>query len=1069
MFASSGRCSLCRAPPGALALLFELLSAADLHSLQLSCCLAATAFSPQLARERLQRDFGACGGVLLLSSTQDDATAPQAERPPPENEGSFCSTSTTHAANQGQKDGDCFCLLSCATEANTAASVYRQLCANRAENMLCLKALRYEQQCSSGNSGSSRANILRMATTSRDDMSSAYSGCSPPCAETTGFYRGVVKKPGNSRSCLEGEGLQGAFRFSSSVVGAVVCCARAATAGELAACRAVLSTEASAPQASATSAISAAGGACLMLESDHLIAPCIAPFVFSTQSNKSTTTATTAPPLLASGAPVGICAGPEETTQEALPVLGGARDIPQGVTPRSTQLEWHLFGCLVFPAPGEGTSALLIAIDATRRPTASTHALAQEEDMEAAGSASNKVLLLQQFLISSLRAQHLAAEIPLGDLPQITYCCCISRVTPQKPPQEIAQETVVAAWDRAARHFVVTQLRPAAQVFEQCEERGLNEHPQAFQQQQARLRNAAEMPVQQPEEDYLRGGQATASAAASSLPISSRWGFYPLPPSAYGVHPNPFRMQWVQPLCIGAPSLHQRVCVHALELPPLLVGFDDGSISMFRLPRMEEVKLLGPSRYIADAACVARAAPFTNYASLISHMICLTHAHDFSWFNARFLCFGCSTGSSHFSEFVEGRGVCTWGETLLLLQMECHCSKNSGSSSMSDLRVFLLSLYPIPLVAAAAMRAKKAAAGPAIATTGNAPSTSPETGGESKEAVPELQQALRPAAAVVCTVLKGSNSKTLTSICSHVVELEQRSLFCYFQISFNGKTATVTLRQPSCICFLDVHCKVQQHPHDKQEEQHGPHMRFGQEEDFELPIYLESIEVSAGRAGAFLISPGSACTEELARPSMKTTVAAASDLKGIRWLLQWGATPLSNTALALARSLRSPVPYEQFQTQPDQQPVRATLVMTCHVACCCPSEVGCVATDEQCCFFALEGSSQVFVLPMDWKATGRELLACIDTRAVNAPGPLGAPSLLSRAWLAGVNAERHVQQMALEKLCVAGPFLVAVRRHDRVQVLLLPLQCQQHFPPTHALEQRHDAVSARAEAGCTGS
>ncbi|KAL8430714.1 hypothetical protein ACSSS7_005764 [Eimeria intestinalis] len=728
----SSRCPLCRVPSGALALLFELLSATDLHSLQLSCCAAATAFSPQLARGRLQRDFGASGGAHLLSSTPSDATAPPAERLTAENEGSCHPSFFTHLAKQGQNKADC-CCSSSATEENTAAEVYKQLCANRAENLLRLSALRYEQRSSSINNGSTGANILGTGIKGTHNASSPDSECSRPCVKTRGRCCGVFETSADSGGSRENEGLQGALAPASSVAGAVACCVRAATAGEVAACRAVLSTGPPGAPPPAPSATSFAGGACLLLESDHLIAPCIAPFVFAAKGNKSITAAATAPPPSALAASLEIKARAEATTPEASTVQGKARDNPRGARPRRTQLEWHLFGCLVFPAPGEGRSALLIAIDARRQPTASTHALAQEKNLEELGSAPGTVLLLQQFLISSLRAQHLAAEIPLGDLPQVTYCCGMSRVTAQTYQQQTRQETVVAAWDRAARRFIVTRLRRAAQIFERCKERILYEQQQAFQQDQAHLHNAAGLPEQQPEEDSARGPHTTgaaaaavaaeaavaaagaAAAAAANLPVSSNWEFCPLSPAGYGVQPNPSRMQWVQPLCVGDPSLHQRLCVHASELPPLVVGFDDG------------------------------------------------------------------TGSPQFSEFVDGRGVCTWGEMLLLLQVECYCSTNRGSSSMAGLRVFLLSLYPVRSVATAATRADEATAGTAVSTSTSAASTSPETEGESKEAMHELQQ-----------------------------------------INFNGRTVTVTLRRPSCICFLDVQCILQQQQRDEQTEKHDP-------------------------------------------------------------------------------------------------------------------------------------------------------------------------------------------------------------------------------------------------------
>ncbi|KAL8437556.1 hypothetical protein Efla_000419 [Eimeria flavescens] len=1027
---NGSRCALCRLPPGALALLCELLSAADLHALHRCCCAAATAFSPHLARQRLLRDFRTSGGFLLLPPSADEARSSSASTPEKATSravdqwGSSLSTERTEPAwTETETKAGCSCRLPGAQEArNTPAEVYRQLCANRAANLLLLEGLRCNQGSSSSR-GSSRSDdtLIRPVNTSRGSSGSSISSRLPRQLQGSSWVCGAPETAGtsrSSRSASNGSSKHAAGAARGFVPRAIPCCAQAATAGEATACRAVLSAEAAAAApapAAAAAALAAAGGACFVLESDHLVAPCIVPFVFSQKcrvlrealaSAAAAATPAAASPVAAAAAATLSSAIPSRArataaaAREAAGLRAAASVVTRGTAHHLAYLhEWHLCGCVFFPAPGEGASALLIAVDSRRRPTAATHALPQQQqEVDAGSSATIRGLLLQQFHISSLRMQQMAAEIPLGDLPTITCCCSFSRTASQQGCllEESRQETGIAAWDSGARRLIVAQLRPAAMRLphDQAQQK---QHERVLQQLQQGNPGAAGLHDQGSQAGHTDGHQAAAAAAAAAaeaaanaaatvaaaagLPVKSSWQFLSLPVATNRLQRVPVCMQWAQPRCVSWTSMQpQQRCPHASNLPPLLVGFADGSVSIFMLPHVEELKLLG--------------------------------------------CASCRRGSPLFSEFVEGRGVCSWGDLLLLLQVECRCSDSPNSGGLSRLTVFLLAIHELSMVAALAAKGAGAGNADLAAAAANA------------SAAADYDAAVAAAAASsTSSESRGGSPEAPDSI------------------NYNGQTATLTLKRPCSICFLDVRGSA---PQQQQQEQNEVQRAKGdQEKTPELSTWLRRIQAAAERAGASVVSAFDAGRGYLAAGSLAAFSVAESTRngKGVRWLLRWASPSLESedyTLATLSRTFAHPRPSEPHQ---DSQETAARLTMAGRLACSCPAEIGCVAADEQSCFFALKGSSRLFIHPIESRLTERNFLTCLDTQALNAPGVLGKPSRLSRAWLAGQDAERQVQQMALQQLYVTGPFLVAARRHDRMHVLLLPLQCQQHFWPLSNTEQ----------------
>ncbi|OEH80647.1 hypothetical protein cyc_03483 [Cyclospora cayetanensis] len=240
----------------------------------------------------------------------------------------------------------------------------------------------------------------------------------------------------------------------------------------------------------------------------------------------------------------------------------------------------------------------------------------------------------------------------------------------QEQRQDSIQETIVAAWDATAKRFIVVQLRPSPT---------LPKHEPSAVSVEVSNTCAAPVSASRSEGASLDGPSATAETAAAEaaattasagLPLSSKWRFISLDAINRSRQRQPVRMQLVQPFCVGAArtqqqGCQQRECAHLVELPALLVGYSDGALSLLQLPQMQEIQLLGRTR-----------------------------------------------GSAYFSEFVDGRGLCRWGDMLLLLQIECHCcssgaSSDTGKDNGLKLHVFLLAVCDIPDLIAEA-RAKGA-------------------------------------------------------------------------------------------------------------------------------------------------------------------------------------------------------------------------------------------------------------------------------------------------------------------------------------------------------------------------
>ncbi|XP_026190564.1 uncharacterized protein LOC34620166 [Cyclospora cayetanensis] len=668
---------------------------------------------------------------------------------------------------------------------------------------------------------------------------------------------------------------------------AVQCCAAAATAGESVACRVFFQPQAtaSAGAASAGSPTAAPVGAFFALESDQLAATCLAPFVF-TQRCASSAAAT--------------------ASAESAAASCGA-DI----------VEWNLFGCLFFPAPGEGTSALLIAVDSGRSPTATVHALQpqqrephqQQQPRSAAASRAGQELLLQLFHLSSLRAQRLVAEIPLGDLPAITHCCYLARTVPkqyqkqQEQRQDSIQETIVAAWDATAKRFIVVQLRPSPT---------LPKHEPSAVSVEVSNTCAAPVSASRSEGASLDGPSATAETAAAEaaattasagLPLSSKWRFISLDAINRSRQRQPVRMQLVQPFCVGAArtqqqGCQQRECAHLVELPALLVGYSDGALSLLQLPQMQEIQLLGRTSVLCR-------------------------------------------GSAYFSEFVDGRGLCRWGDMLLLLQIECHCcssgaSSDTGKDNGLKLHVFLLAVCDIPDLIAEA-RAK----GASKTTDFGAPHVDDaEAEAEDCMAVhigfshtrrtsSAGLEAPAPAGAGAAPEEAGPDSVEPS------YELQQ--------LTFNGEESIVTFRHPSCICFLTVHRILQGH---QQQRLHQEKLRCGV-----AGLCFRNIRTASTRAGASFIVP---YLDETGCTAAETTSASTSPVveraATVSCLLKWSTfPPMSPAGLISGWSdeMGSKCWQEgQHVLQPTTGDKLACLAFKTRLACYTPQPVRCVALDK---------------------------------------------------------------------------------------------------------------------------
>ena len=254
------------------------------------------------------------------------------------------------------------------------------------------------------------------------------------------------------------------------------------------------------------------------------------------------------------------------------------------------------------------------------------------------------------------------------------------------------------------------------------------------------------------------------------------------------------------------------------------------------------------------------------------------------------------------------------------------------------------------------------------------------------------------------------------------------------QLDFSGNTATVTMRRPPCICLLDIRRglqQVRQRQHHQQQHQHDnvAHGHFAA---------LQRLRTAAARAGACFTEP------HYEAPDGVVPAATAANTTTVPWLLQWGGTPPVSTALAMTDLCRA-LSLKAGQQPQHHRPTAPTVTLECRAVYCTAKPLGCVAADAQCCFFAVQGSPRLCMWPLDGGPLADTHLWRIDTRALNAPGLLGTPSLLSPAWLIGRDPEKEVQQMALQQLHLVGPFLIAARRHERLQLLLLPLHCQQRF------------------------
>ncbi|OEH80646.1 hypothetical protein cyc_03482 [Cyclospora cayetanensis] len=267
------------------------------------------------------------------------------------------------------------------------------------------------------------------------------------------------------------------------------------------------------------------------------------------------------------------------------------------------------------------------------------------------------------------------------------------------------------------------------------------------------------------------------------------------------------------------------------------------------------------------------------------------------------------------------------------------------------------------------------------------------------------------------------------------------------QLTFNGEESIVTFRHPSCICFLTVHRILQGH---QQQRLHQEKLRCGV-----AGLCFRNIRTASTRAGASFIVP---YLDETGCTAAETTSASTSPVveraATVSCLLKWSTfPPMSPAGLISGWSdeMGSKCWQEgQHVLQPTTGDKLACLAFKTRLACYTPQPVRCVALDKQCCFFAFKGSPKLYMHPLEWELLGGGALPtgqlrCVDTRAVNEPGLLGCPSLVSPARLVGRNGEREVQQMALQQLHIVGPFLVAARMHERLQLLLLPLQCQQQL------------------------